>query len=175
MIHVITSGIDQTTFIKALEEYLKSRGEKPVIINFGDIDTEDYGYIDRSLSLECPIALVSSPDQILYWLRSTEADFAWYHSVTPDQATYRQIAELKIEVEALNQKFCFLLSERLFGMVKGADSIIIPVLRDKFGDLPLIDWVSYLCDRSSSLNLSKRLFDKLDSLFYDLHVFLNFK
>jgi hypothetical protein len=161
MIHVVTHGIDVQTFVRILLSYLRSWGDEPFYADATNIAPDDFAAWDNLLTHPCCVLLVRDPDLVSQWLAESQAQFCWYHSLSPPRSELVDaIAHLKSMRHRGGRAFP-LLSERLFQPSDLPDAIYIPAL-DVSPDLDLLGLIS---DRATPPQVRQALAKKLDEAY----------
>lgn len=166
MLHIVSRGVDQAVFVRALEIYLSAWGHAPVVIDLDTIPSDEHGLIDSYLTMACPIVIGCNPPTMIEWLKVTAAEFYWYEIAPPSQSSEINVVSDRLrEVRTLGGVFAPVLSEHFYQRTPRKGWIFLPVVKE----LDCIDWIKFIGDRASNPFLCDRLYRNLFDFFGDIH------
>jgi hypothetical protein len=166
VLHIVSRGVDQAIFVRALETYLSAWGQSPVVIDLDTIPSDEYGVIDSYLTMACPIVIGCNPSTMLQWLKMAAAEFYWYEIAPPSQSSDIHImADRLQQVRKLGGVFVPVLSKHFYQRTPKNNWIFLPIV----DELGCIDWTKFISDRASNPFLRDRLYRNLFDVFGDIH------
>jgi hypothetical protein len=163
LLHIVTPGIDTTTFVRILLSYLQAWGDNPLYVDADNIAADDFAAWDNLLLEPCCVLLVREPHTVSQWLCESQAKFCWYQSLSPHKSELKEAIASLNAIRDLGGRVFWLLSERLFKRCAIANAIYIPVL--DVAD----DYLGVISDRATPPAVRQALAKKLDAVYGQLH------